>query len=173
MAAAYSIRQIEPGDILSGLSLGDAAFQPLKTFLQRHAANYHKADLGKTYGAFLDEQPTKAIGYVTLVCGEIAAFEELKAEEDFPYLQFPALKIARLAVDRRHRTAGIGYQLVLLAIGVAKAEISPRVGCRFVVVDSKRQSVEFYRRQGFTLLDTADNRARETPIMFLDLNKHE
>ncbi|MCX7360674.1 MAG: hypothetical protein NTV97_02105 [Alphaproteobacteria bacterium] len=81
--------------------------------------------------------------------------------------------MARLAVDRRHRTAGIGYQLVLLAIGVAKAEISPRAGCRFVAIDSKRQSVEFYRRQGFTFLDTADNHARETPIMFLDLNKHD
>jgi hypothetical protein len=65
------IRQIAPGDRLTGLSLGDAQFTALKTFLQKHARIYHQQNLARTYAAFaLGEQP-KVVGYVTLVCGEI------------------------------------------------------------------------------------------------------
>jgi hypothetical protein len=40
-----------------------------------------------------------------------------------------------------------------------------------MMVDSKKPSVDFYRKCGFTILDTADNRDREAPVMFIDLSK--
>jgi hypothetical protein len=39
------------------------------------------------------------------------------------------------------------------------------------MVDSKKPAVPFYERCGFTLLDTAANRSRDEPVMFVDLNK--
>lgn len=58
------IRQIEPGDRLSGLSLGEE-YVALKTFLRRHAAVYHSNGLGRTYIAASPEG--KLFGYITLV----------------------------------------------------------------------------------------------------------
>ena len=66
---------------------------------------------------------------------------------------------------------GLGKHLVDLALGIAKREVSPSVGCRFVMVDSKRNSVKFYERCGFTMLDTPENKERNEPVMYVDLSK--
>ena len=115
-------------------------------------------------------------GYVTAVCGEIVIDDgdpALIADEGLTYLynQYPAVKIARLAIDQRVRGRGIGEALVNLCLGLATEYIAPNVGCRFVVVDSKREAVPFYDRMGFTMLDTPANREREEPVMFVDLSK--
>lgn len=170
------VRPVRPGDTLTGLSLGHVDFAPLKIFIQRHALAYERQSLARTYGAFDLANNDKLLGYVTLVCGEVVireGDEALVAEDDFQYLyrQYPAIKIARLAVDRRYREAGIGIALVTLALGIAQTVVSPIVGCRFVMVDAKRQSVDFYGKRGFTILDTPDNRARLEPVMFVDLSK--
>ena len=47
----------------------------------------------------------------------------------------------------------------------------PYVGCRFLVVDAKRDSIIFYQKAGFTLLNTASNQRDEHPLMFFDLYK--
>lgn len=173
MADAYEIRLIEVGDRLTGLSLGDPSFTPLKTFLQRQAKSYQARSLARTYGAFLGG---KIVAYMSLVCGEVVVGNDDKALVDdldviYRYTHYPAIKIARLAVDRKHRGSRLGQTLVDLALGIARDRISPAVGCRFVMVDSKQPSVGFYLRMGFTLLDTDANRARTEPVMFLDLQK--
>lgn len=170
------IRAIQPGDALTGLSLGDPAFLPLKTFVRRHAQVYERQNLSRTYGAFDVANGNKLLGYVTLVCGEVAlqnGDDALVHGEDvqYSYLQYPAVKIARLAVDRRFRKKGIGEELVNLALGIAQEFICPNVGCRFVMVDAKAESVSFYTRRGFTTLDTHENRTRDEPVMFVDLSK--
>lgn len=170
----YTIRQIEPGDKLAGLSLGCATFIPLKTYLARQAQAHHARSLAKTYGVFSHAAPKRAVGYMTLVCGEIAVTDVGEADglDDYQYDHCPAVKIARLAVDRRHAGRGIGKALVDLALGMVSDYVSPRIGCRFVVVDAKRNAIDFYGSKcGFTLLDTEDNKNRLAPIMFLDLLK--
>jgi GNAT superfamily N-acetyltransferase len=170
------IRLIQPGDRLTGLSLGDQLYTPLKTFLQRHALTYERQSLSRTYAAFSATQPPKVLGYITLVCGEVVTNEDdgaLVQDDGLKYLynQYPAVKIARLAVDQRHRKSGLGQTLVGLALGTAIDSICPAVGCRFVMVDSKKGAVAFYERCGFTMLDTPANREREEPVMFVDLSK--
>jgi GNAT superfamily N-acetyltransferase len=167
------IRLIAPGDRLTGLSLGDAAFTPLKIFLRKHALEYEKQSLARTYAAFQVE-PRKILGYITLVCGEVVTNDGdqcLIADVDYRYRQYPAVKIARLAVDQSVQGVGLGKHLVDLALGIAKREVCPAVGCRFVMVDSKENAVKFYEACGFTLLDTPANRERDEPVMFVDLSK--
>ena len=171
---SISIRALEPGDRLTGLSLG-AEFEPLKRFLRRNAASFHQQKLARTYGVFRTEDQ-RVIAYVTLVCGEIETApqigDRLGDDIDFRYGHCPAVKIARLAVDRRYSGRGLGRMLVDFSLGIAVDEISTRVGCRFVVVDAKRQAIPFYADKcGFTLLDTPENRARDCSIMFVDLHK--
>lgn len=167
------IRLIEPGDNLKGLSLGSAAFTPLKTFLQKRAMEFERQSLARTYAAFQID-PRKVLGYITLVCGEVAtddADQCLIEGVDYRYKHYPAVKIARLAVDQSVQRGGLGKHLVDLALGIAKREVSPLVGCRFVMVDSKRNAVGFYERCGFTILNTPANRGRSEPVMFVDLSK--
>lgn len=166
------IRQIEPGDKCTGFSLGDAQFQPLKTFLTRDAHSFHADNLAKTYVAVIGGQPPEVVAYVTLVCGQIEANgATLDDPSKYRYAFFPAIKIARLAVHKEYRKDGLGTALVDLAVGVAQANIMPSAGCRFMVVDAKRPAVPFYERRGFTIIDTQENRGRKEPVMFLDLHK--
>lgn len=129
--------------------------------------------MSRTYGAF-QVDPHKILGYITLVCGEVvtdAGDGCLIEGVDYRYHQYPAVKIARLAVDQSIQRSGLGKHLVDLALGIAKREVSPSVGCRFVMVDSKKNSVKFYERCGFTMLDTPSNRGRNEPVMYVDLSK--
>ena len=154
---------------------GDASFAPLAEFAKKHAKKYEQANLARTYVVH-DLKTSAVLAFVTLVCSEVMSDERLVQEEgvEFPYKHYPAVKIARLLVDKRHRgdkRRGFGRNLVELALGIARSEICPAVGCRFVVVDSKNQSVKFYEKCGFTIVDTQENRARDEPVMFIDLHK--
>ncbi|WP_316228623.1 GNAT family N-acetyltransferase [Bradyrhizobium sp. SZCCHNR1045] len=175
MQEKIEIRQIRPSDRLTGLSLGDPVFLPLKIFLQKHAKVYHERNLARTYAAFDASQGNKVVAYTTLVSGEIVleGDKSLLDEPDvhYNYKSYPALKIARLAVHEKYRGYGLGQLLVQLALGTAKEIICPAIGCRFVAVDSKRQAVDFYLKQGFALLDTRQNRDRSEPVLFIDLHK--
>jgi GNAT superfamily N-acetyltransferase len=168
----FTIRQIEPSDRLTGLSLGDQIYLPLKIFLQKHAKTYHAKNLARTYAIF---ETKKVIAYVTLVCGEIVLEGDKslldEPDVDYNYKSYPALKIARLLVDNRYRGRDYGTLLVDLAVGIAKDIICPAVGCRFVAVDSKRTALDFYLKQGFSILDTPENRKRQEPVLFIDLHK--
>ena len=85
------------------------------------------------------------------------------------YEFLPAVKIARLAVDNRYRSSGIGSTLISYAIALIRDRIAENVGCRFVVTDAKSEAVSFYEKQGFVLLDSEGNQSTEHQLMFLDL----
>src|SRR5690606_28329751 len=79
------IKQIEPGDKLSGLSLGHEDFAPLRAFLSRQAQKYEAQSLARTYAAF--NGPT-AVGYITLTCGEVVSDDngqQLINDVGYPY----------------------------------------------------------------------------------------
>lgn len=172
MEEEFELRLIEPGDRVTGLSLGHADFLPLKMFLQKKAKTYQENSFARTYGIFIPSG--KIIAYVTLICGEILTetpTDLLENDGQFEHKTFPAIKIARLAVDTKYRGRQLGEQLVSFSVGIVKDAIMPHVGCRFVVVDSKKSAVRFYEKVGFTLLDTPSNKALDQPVMYLDILK--
>lgn len=168
------LRRLEPGDSVSGLSLGDARFTPLKTFLKKDAKGFEANNLARTYAIF-EEGKKKVLAFITVICGEIAVENENGFQHDgavdYRYDHFPAVKIARLAVDKKIQGKQIGRQLVNFSLGIMKEYICPHVGCRFAVVDAKSESVKFYESCGFTLIDTDENRRLDAPIMFIDLHR--
>jgi GNAT superfamily N-acetyltransferase len=165
------LREIGPEDSVSGLSLGDQEFTPLKTFLRKHARRYHKECLAKTYVFVTQAKPEKIVAYISLICSQIEASYGQPEVEEYEYGDLPAVKVARLAVDSRNRGQDLGSKLVAVATAIAKDNVMPHVGCRFLVVDSKKGSVKFYEKCGFRLLDTPNNKKRSSPVMFLDLWK--
>jgi len=73
-------------------------------------------------------------------------------EEEFgkpkQYPDYPAIKIARLAVSKNVQNRGIGTFMVKIVIGKA-IEISKSIGCRFVTVDAYPKQAGFYARLDF------------------------
>jgi GNAT superfamily N-acetyltransferase len=179
-AGPLRVRAIRDSDKFNRVSSGGEPFVALKTFLIKHAHYYEEYRLARTYIMSDTSKSDEAfVGYVTLVCSEIDLGDHATLHpgeapanrRDYPYTTYPALKIARLLIDKRRRGEGHGSTLVDFAFGIASQVICPRVGCRFIVVDSKKNAVDFYAKRGFELLDTTKNKKLDSPIMFVDLKK--
>ncbi|WP_339933046.1 GNAT family N-acetyltransferase [uncultured Brevundimonas sp.] len=169
----FALRPMRDGERFGALKHGEEEFLALKIFAKQKAAKFEAANLARTY-VFEDKTVGKVAAYVTLTCSEVVSENRLlEAEVAFPYKNYPAVKIARLLVGSDYRGTGyrLGTALVDFTVGIARSEICPAVGCRFVVVDAKKASVSFYEACGFTLIDTDENKARDTPVLFMDLHK--
>lgn len=170
---AFSIRPIARTHNIKYMSLGDEAFLPLKTFLRRHAKSFQNRDIARSYVVTDEINGRRVIAYLTLVCSEINS-DVQRAANDVPqtsYESLPAVKLARMAVDRRFQGSGLGKWLMEWCIAHVIESVAPHVGCRFLVVDSKQQSIGFYKKSGFTILDTPENRTKDHPVMWIDLWK--
>lgn len=184
VGADYNIRELDINDSLNSFKIGDSSFKPLKTFLTKQACNFHDSKIAKTYVAIklkpcadagtIEDLTLCVLGYITLTCSEIDirnGYTVHDCTHANNYESLPAIKIARLAVDIRYRSKGIGNNLVSLALAIANDLITPNIGCRFVVTDAKKDAVTFYKKMGFTILETDDNKNSPTPVMFVDIHK--
>lgn len=171
------LRLIHSDDQLGKLSLGNVNYTPLKIFLKKVALDFHQYNIAKTYVlAEIDMQPARVWGYVTLMSSEIVLNENQRPREisaSARYEAFPAIKIARLAVDKTLQGKGYGNMMVQWCATLVRRMIMPHVGCRFLVVDAKRDSVPFYERQGFELLNIESNLTDENPLMFFDIYRNQ
>ena len=86
--------------------------------------------------------------------------------DDYDYQKYPAIKIARMAVDEKLSGAGVGRYLLLAAVGKVH-HLSLDVGCRCITVDSKRDAVGFYEKNGFKIIKRYEN--RKFPPMYLNM----
>ena len=111
---------------------------------------------------------TKILGYLTLVTDtiEVKLIEMTDGVDSFPYARYPAVKIARLAVDERFEGFGIGRFLLFWATGKVY-QLSKEVGCRYITLDSKRESIGFYEKFGFKVIERYKNRA--FPPMYFNM----
>jgi GNAT superfamily N-acetyltransferase len=166
--APLQLRPILLTDNLSKLSLGKEEFTPLKIFLRKAALNFHQCNIAKTY--VLVDDSDRVWGYVTLMNSEIILNENQRPQEIYAssrYEAFPAVKIARLAIDKALQGQGFGKYFLEWSISLVRDKISPHVGCRFLVVDAKLHSISFYEKAGFSLFNPGV--PDEHPLMFLDL----
>jgi len=82
------------------------------------------------------------------------------------YQKFPCIRIARLAVDIRFERQGVGRFLLSVAIGKA-ISISNEIGCRYITVDSKPESLGFYEKHNFKIVKKYMH--SKYPKMYLDM----
>jgi GNAT superfamily N-acetyltransferase len=174
---ALIIRPLRSDDTLTGLSLGTAESQPLKSFLRTKAIIFEAARLARTY-VLVDEAHTgcgsRVWGYVTLVACDVQTTTQNKPADVDGWLEkhnMPAVKLARLAVDSQLQGKGYGRQFLDWTLAFVMDHVSSRIGCRLLVTDAKQQSVDFYKKCGFTILDTEANLSQAAPLMFVHLPK--
>lgn len=170
---AYELRELRPEDGCNALSLGDPAFSPLKTFLRKEAKKLHRENLAKTF-VLVEVGASQVLAYVTTLCTHVSVqqFDQPSQVEGFKYKDYPAIKLARLAVHTELQGSGAGSQLVEFVVGLVVSQIMPHTGCRFLVVDAKPQSTGFYERKGFSRMGVAgDDEGQAFVTMFIDLHR--
>lgn len=169
------IRPLRADDVKRSISLGGDAFTPLKTFLRRDASGFEERSLARTYvlvDAACKDCSGRVWGFVTLVASEVKLCKQVApAGVKYTYDSLPAVKLARMAIDLEIQKQKWGRELLAWALGLVTQHVAAQVGCHLFVTDAKKESVGFYEKVGFTMLDTENNRSSETPIMFIHLPK--
>ncbi|NOQ28919.1 MAG: GNAT family N-acetyltransferase [Methanosarcinales archaeon] len=153
-------------DISRDISRFESDSPELNAFLKEDALKNQTELVSKTYLCY---HFNKLIGYITFATDILKAEEMLKETriEGIPYKEYPAIKIARLATDKKYKRMGVGTFLLKVAVGKAY-DISDRVGCRFITVDSKQESIGFYKKSGGFKLVTGHEK-KTYPTMYLDI----
>jgi len=118
---------------------------------------------------------TNLVGYVTLLCDSLRVEGDIKdyfKHKNILYKTLPAIKIGRLAVDNNFQRQGFGKRLVHIAYAYAKEVSNNYCGCRFLILDAKRNkdkekdSLHFYKKMNFKVLK---ERVKGTTPMYFDL----
>jgi GNAT superfamily N-acetyltransferase len=125
----------------------------LDEYLRRYALQSLEKNIGVTIVAVAEEDRTRILGYYTVSMAQVSV-EHLPSSlsRGLPRYPVPAMRIGRLAVDRRAQGQGIGAALLRDALERALS-ISLEVGVRVVVVDAIDEDAErFYERFGFVPL---------------------
>jgi GNAT superfamily N-acetyltransferase len=105
-------------------------------------------------------------GFIALVADTIEAKAVIDGIERYKYNKYPAIKIARLAVDSRFEGRGIGTYLVKIVMGQVLS-ICNSIGCRYILVDSKEESTGFYEKYGFKVAEK--NKRQDFTPMYLNM----
>ncbi len=80
---------------------------------------------------------------------------------------YPAVKIGRLAVDKKSAQLGFG-KFILYYVRETYAHDLQSAGCRFITVDAYVDVTGFYERNGFKFMTQEDER-KDTRAMYFDL----
>jgi GNAT superfamily N-acetyltransferase len=143
-----SNRKLEFRDDLSGFKCDQDDRLGCDDFIHKEneAKLYQKERFGITYLFFYDGE---IVGYVTLAMSSIPARRMDKRFKDSVSLKFyPSLLIGRLAVGNNWRRKGIGKYLSDWCLGFA-ITMSEKVGCRYVILETDEDNVEFYESCDF------------------------
>lgn len=162
---SYDELKIVPYTERRDVSQFESRTTDLNEFLKEDALENQKELVNKTFLCYRFKQ---LVGYITFTT-DIIEKEEVQKEGRIrvPYKEYPAIKIARLATDKRYERRGVGTFLLLAAVGKA-LKMSDYVGCRFITVDSKQDSIGFYEKRGrFELAKKQKN--KPYPTMYLDI----
>ena len=103
------------------------------------------------------------MGYISV---SIATIERTKIEDEINISS--AIKITRLCVFDDFCNNGVGSILMAFANILAIVQ-QKKIGCRALIVDSKTEAIEFYKRFGFIEIDKEEN--SDTMFMVFDIAK--
>jgi GNAT superfamily N-acetyltransferase len=164
---AIEIRPLREADDRTTFRSGDP---DLDRFFVRYAGqNQFRHHIGTTYVAV---EVDRTLGYATVAPGNLEAGAlPITVRRTLPRYPLPVLRLARLAVDATAQGRGVGATL-LRHVFLLALQMSQEYGCIGILVDAKRNAVEFYARFGFSPLEISEGeieaRPKPTPL-FLPL----
>lgn len=138
-------------------------------FFKEEALQEQAKFLNTTHLFFIDN---KLAGFISLCADSIRLDLNEKESEKVPYLNIPALKIARLAIDVKHQRMGVGTFLINFAVKTV-LELRNSLGIKFLTVDCYEHRLSYYQKLGFQENKIQrENRQPDSPIS-LRLNVDE
>ena len=141
-----SVRNIEK-ERLEGF---DCSVDVLNLFLKRYSLKNDLLGIGKTFVA--ESESGKVCGYFTLSSAQIK-FEEmpLSLQTGIPKYPIPAIRIARLATDKKIQGTGCGKWLMKQAL-LKILQVADIAAVHVVLVDAKESAESFYEQFGLQRL---------------------
>lgn len=139
----YHYEKLSKKHDLNNFSCG---VKDLDDFLKDDALAQQEKNLNVTYLAIYNDD---IIGYASLLADKIECKKidkTLKTE----YKDYPAIKIGRLAVDKRYKGLEIGNEILASICELIK-EISEELGVSFITIDAYCNARKFYQKNSFTL----------------------
>ena len=140
----------------------------LEKHIKQYAFNHQKEGLFQTY--FYVDDNDNFLGYISVA---VATIERTKIEDELDIsssikYSIPAIKITRLCVFDNFCSRGVGTLLMTFANILAVVQ-QKKLGCRALIVDSKPEAIEFYKRFNFVKINKEEN--SETMFMVCDIAK--
>lgn len=154
MNGEYTLISIKDIRQKSSLKNFDCENQALNEFLSKYALKNDQLGIGKTFVALSPQE--KIVGYFTLATVRVA-YREIpdNYRVKLPKYPIPALRIARLAVDKELKGKGIGKWLLAQAF-IKIIHVADVTGIYFIIVDAKETSKSFYEHYGFIKFNDED-----------------
>lgn len=163
------IRKLEKRDNREEFSSGEIEID--RFFLKFAGQNQFKHRIGSTYVA-IESTSQQIVGYATVSVGSMNVHElDVSEFSQFPYYPLPIVRVARLGVDRRFQSQGIGKELLQRMLYLAM-EIEELAGCIGVFVDAKEDAIAFYAKYGFEVAPVLDGELKIKPtqtLMYLSM----
>lgn len=153
----------------------DCGVEELNKFLCEQASSAAIKNISRTKVLVDEQQPSEIVGYFTLSYNEVMGPKESKLYKKYPH-KLPVFLLSRLATDIKFQGQGHGEYMLLDAIcAVARTEIeqnnpAPVIG---MVVDAKPGKDDFYKKNGFLVMDNDNPLRLWLPIgTCIDIYRH-
>lgn len=169
----FVVRRLGIGESVSKFDCGD---DDLNDFLLNESRFYRNALLSVTY--VVESSATgEVLAYFSLSNDKIAIsdfgsktefnrFRKHRFVNEKRLKSYPAIKIGRLAIDRKAQHCSLG-SLLLNFIEYYFIEDN-KSGCRFVTVDAYVAAIPFYIKNNYQFLNN-DDEDKHTRVMYFDL----
>ncbi len=140
----------------------------LEKHIKQYAFNHQKEGLFQTY--FYVDDNENFLAYISVSIATIernTVDDKIDISSSIKY-SIPAVKITRLCVFDNFCNNGVGSILMTFANILAIVQ-QKKIGCRALIVDSKFEAIEFYKKFGFIEIDKEEN--SDTMFMVFDIAK--
>lgn len=108
----------------------------------------------------------RIIGYASVAASAVRGSDLTQLDHRWPAFPLPALRLARLATDQHHRGRGVAALLLRQVFEIALL-MRETLGCVGIVVDAKRDAIDFYHKFDFEAVQAATSSPQE--IMFIEI----
>lgn len=157
---------ILPLDEADDLSSFNCDSEELNDFLKTNALVDQNNLVNRTRLCFYNGS---LAGFYSLAADTIETKNVIDGIESYPYRKYPAVKIARLAVDSRFERCGIGTFLMKIILA-QMVSLCDSIGCRYLLVDSKLESTGFYEKLEFKVAEK--NKKADFIPMYLNMQPY-
>lgn len=137
----YHYEKLTKDHDLSNFSCG---VDDLDEFLKEDALDQQEKNLNVTYLAMYDDE---IIGYVSILA-DLVKCDKLDKNIKAHYSDYPAVKIGRLAVDKKYARMHIGTE-ILDSISKFIKKLSKNLGIGYITVDAYCSARKFYSNNEF------------------------